>query len=432
MRAAVVAIVASIALQGCAPTGVTVVPTPTTIATLEPSPSVVPTAQSTAERSTPVPRPTPFVPCPSPPASVGEITVVPLCVVGANVLIENALTHDDLHALYEQVTADLDAVQREFDRTLRQPPSIYVFATTASYRIGLMHLLAYSEATAAFVADNSVAFFEPDTRAILVNWGAVRERRPVAAIRHELTHAATLEACAPRCDLVPAWLNEGQARLAEATIAGGEWRLVRVRYEAASMAATNTLMPLARLVTQGQWNSITSWAGYYKYQQAARATELLREDIGGAQPIARLYERLRRGEDVARAYAALTGRSFDAFVRGLASRFAAGIPAGPAVVLTAAPQADDGRGYLLYGFGSEEKVQLRVVGRRTDEREEVGVSPQGAHFGELPGRYPAGEYTLTVTSGDTVVASITFEKRGGRPVPRADQSTGGTGREVAR
>ena len=419
MRAAVIAIAASLVLQGCAPPSVTSSPSPTVTVTViaEPTPSASPAVATPP----PAPTPTPFVPCPSPPGSVGDVTVVPLCVPGANVLTENSIGSEDLHAIHDQVVADLAVVQREFDWTLRRHPSIYVFATTATYTTGLMHLLGYSGATAAFVAENSVAFFEPDIRAILVNWAAVRERRPVAAIRHELTHFVTLEACAPRCDLVPAWLNEGQARLAEATIAGGEWRLVRVRYEAASMAVTNTLMPLSRLVTQGQWNSITSWAGYYKYQQAARATELLREDIGGAQPIARLYERLRRGEDVARAYAALTGRSFDAFVSGIGSRFAAGAPAGPAIVLTAGPQADDGRGFLLYGFGPEEKVTLRIIGRRTDETEEIGLSPQGAHFGEIPDRYPSGTYTLTVMNGDVLVATTQFDKRGGRAVPRADQ-----------
>jgi hypothetical protein len=292
-----------------------------------------------------------------------------------------------------------------------------VFATTASYTQGLVQELGYSGATAAFVADNSVAFFEPDTRVIVVNWEAVRERRPIASIRHELTHFVTLEACVPRCDLVPAWLNEGQARLAEATIPGGEWRLMRVRYEAASMVTTGTLMPLSTLVSQGQWNAVTSWGGYYKYQEAARATELIREDIGGVQPIARLYERLRSGEDVARAYATLTGRTFESFASGLAARFSNVFPSGPAIVMTAGPQGDHGFGYLLFGFAPEQKLTVRLVGRRVEETEEVTVSPQGAQFSEIADRYPSGTYVIVVMSGDAVVASARFEKRGGRPVP---------------
>jgi hypothetical protein len=422
MRAALALALAAAAAQSC----VAVTPQPTistapgVTAAVAATPAPAPTAQVATSQPSPLPTPTPFSPCPSPIKLVGDVSLSPLCVPGAHVLVDNALGGPDLRVLYDQVVDDLASVQHEFAWTLRRSPTIDVFATTASYRTGLVHELGYSAAVAAFVAENSVAFFEPDLRIILINWEAVRERRPIAAIRHELTHFVTLEACEPRCDLVPAWLNEGQGRLAEATIPGGEWRLTRVRYEAASMVATNTLMPLSNLVSQGQWNNITSWAGYYKYQQAARATELLREDIGGTQPMASLYQRIRSGEDVARAYAALTGRSFDSFVGALAARFTNGIPAGPAIVTTAGPQSGSGVGYLLYGFGSEEKVTLRIVGRRTEETEEVTVSPQGAHFSEIVDRYPSGLYVIAVTKGETVLASTRFEKRGGRPPYRLD------------
>jgi hypothetical protein len=420
MRTALALALAAVAAQSCA--AVTPQPSPApastaaAVATAEPTPTV---DLATAQPS-PLPTATPFSPCPSPSKSVGGVSLSPLCVPGASVLVENASGATDLHVLYDQIVEDLAAVQLEFAWTLRRQPTVEVFATTASYTTGLIHELGYSGATAAFVAENSIAFFEPDLRMILMNWGAVRDRRPIAAIRHELTHFVTLEACEPRCDLVPAWLNEGQARLAEATIPGGEWRLARVRYEAASMVATNTLMPLSSLASQGQWNNITSWAGYYKYQQAARATELLREDIGGTQPMARLYDRIRRGENVARAYAALTGRSFESFVGNLAARFADGVPAGPAIVTTAGPQAGHGVGYLLYGFGSEENLTLRIVGRRSLETEEIAVSPQGAHFAEIEDRYPPGTYVIAVTRGETVVASTRFEKRGGRPISLRD------------
>ena len=414
MRAAFVALAASLALQGCAPAITTSTLSPAAaVATAEPPPSL---AAATPQPS-PIPTATPFTPCPSPRKVVADISMAALCVPGANVFVEASFGGPgDLHVLFDQVVEDLAAVQDEFAWTLRGQPTVDVFATTASYTTGLVHVFGYSGATAAFVAENSVAFFEPGLRTIVVNWEAVRDRRPIAAIRHELTHFVTLEACVPRCDLVPAWLNEGQARLAEATIPGGEWRLVRVRYEAASMVRTKTLMPLSTLVSQAQWNAITSWGGYYKYQEAARATELLRDDISGTQPMARLYDRLRRGEDVARAYASLTGRTFDSFVGDLAARFAEGVPAGPAIVMTPGPQADHGLGYLLYGFAPEEKLTLRLVGRRTEETEEITVSPQGAHFSEIVDRYPPGTYVIAVTSGDTEVASTRFEKRGGRPL----------------
>src|SRR5205823_10033519 len=237
----------------------------------------------------------------------------------------------------------------------------------ASYTTGLVQVFGYSGATAAFVADNSVSFFEPALRTILVDWEAVRERRPIAAIRHELTHYVTLEACAPRCDLVPAWLNEGQARLAEATIPGGEWRLVRVRYEAASMAATGTLIPLNTLVSQLSWNALTDWAGYFKYQESARAVELLREDVGGNAPIARIYERLRRGQNLAQTYAALTDRSFDDFVAGLPDRMRAAVPAGQGMIAVAPAS------YLIYGFPPASTITSTVSGPGGSERSPMVV-----------------------------------------------------------
>lgn len=411
MRAAVVALAAALSLQGCAPPIATATPTPAAaLPTAEPTPSEAATTAPTPAPPTATPRP-----CPSPRKVVADISLAPICVAGASVFTEDSIGGPDLGLLFDQIRDDLAAVQAEFAWTLRRQPEIDVFTSTKSYATGLVHILGYTGATAAFVAESSVAFFEPDRSAILVNWEAVRERRPVAAIRHELTHFVTLEACVPRCDLVPAWLNEGQARLAEATIVGGEWRLVRVRYEAASMVSTNTLLPLSRLVTQGQWNAVISWDGYYKYQEAARATELMRDDIGGAQPIGRLYERLRRGDDVARAYATLTGKTFESFVSGLPSRFADAVPVGPAIVMTPSPQGDHGLGYLLYGFEPEEPITLRVTGRGRYETEEITVSPQGAHFSEVPDRYPRGTYVLEAISNGTVRASVTFEKRGGRP-----------------
>ncbi|TME28862.1 MAG: hypothetical protein E6I66_12125, partial [Chloroflexi bacterium] len=194
----------------------------------------------------------------------------------ADLRIEAVLSRGDEEVVAATVAADIPAVEREFGAH----PVIYVFGSVESYADGFVRIFGYSRATATFVAENSVSFFEPSLRLIAVNWEAIRARRPVAAIRHELTHLLTLDACSPRCDLVPAWLNEGQARLAEAVVPGGEWRLLRVRYEAASMATTGTVLPLNTLVSQLAWNSLTDWAGYFKYQESARAVELLREDVG--------------------------------------------------------------------------------------------------------------------------------------------------------
>lgn len=377
------------------------------IAPAEPSPSIAPSELSPS----PVPTRPPPTRCLSAERHVGPLELVAYCPGGAELVVEPSIDLADVAVLFAQVEADLAAVQREFAWTLRGRPRIDVFATTRGYSTGLRFGFGYSQITADWVADSSVAFFEPDLRLIAVNWEAVRDRRPVAAMRHELTHFVTLEACAPRCDLVPAWLNEGEARLAEAMIPGAEWRMIRVRYEAASMAMTGTLIPLPRLVTQGQWNAYVDWEGYYKYQEAARATELLREDVGGPEPIGRLYARIRRGENVATAYAGLAGRSFDAFLGSLPARIASAVPAGPGVALTSPGPEGRGVSYLLFGFAPGSHVDLRVRSRHVDESQDIEISPQGAYFATLDDRYPPGDYTIAVAG----TSSLTLTKRGGHP-----------------
>ena len=405
-----------LAAIACMPAQPTVVPpTPTeapTVVATTPSPTEAP--QPTAEPA-PAPTPTPVAlpVC----ADAVDSAFTLLCLPRARLIVDQAIDDADVRAILAQVQDDLVAVQGEFEWTLRTTAVIDVYATNERYSQGLRDVFGYSKVTADYLAENSVAFFEPALRRIAVSWEAVRDRRPIAAIRHELTHLVTLEACAPRCDLVPAWLNEGQARLAEALIPGADWRMMRVRYEAASMAATSTLMPLTALWSQGQWNAIGDWAGYYKYQEAARATELLRADIG-ERAIARIYARIRAGEDVPSAYQRLSGKTFASFTATLPSRLAADIPPGPAISVIAPGADGTGASFLLYGFATEAKVMLRLKARGFDQTEEITVSPQGAHFASIDASYPPGTYTITAASGSTA-AAVTVIKRGGRAVRAA-------------
>lgn len=362
-------------------------PTPQPSATITPTPSPTATPE-------PTPRTTRVI-------GGIEFAIVPS---PADLRVETVISREDETTIVATVAADVDAVQREFDRSFSSRPVVYVFATNESYALGLQRLFGYSAATAAFVADNSVSFFEPSLLMIAANWQAIGDWRPIAAIRHELTHRLTLDACAPRCDLVPAWLNEGEARLQEALVPGGEWRLVRVRYEAASMAATETLIPLNTLVSQLSWNALTDWAGYYKYQEAARATELLRADIGAA-PTARLYERIRRGENVAQAYATLTGRSFADFGATLAGRMREGVPPAPGMVIIPATPEGVGPAYLLYGFVPSSTVIVTMTSIRSTETWPLTVSPFGASFDGLGPERARGTYTISVQYGETMLTA---------------------------
>ena len=186
---------------------------------------------------------------------------------------------------------------------------------------------------------------------------------------------------------------------------------MRVRYETVSMATTRTLLPLTSLWTQAQWNAYGDWLGYYKYQEAARATELLREDLGD-DPMPRLYAQLRSGRDLPAAYATLSGKSFASFTAGLEARIRSDIPARG--IVTTTPGADGGGvSFLVYGFPAEANVTVRIHSHAVDETQQIAVSPQGGWFGGIDDSYPQGAYTITAASGDAV-AAVTFVKHGGR------------------
>ncbi|TMF81063.1 MAG: hypothetical protein E6I18_03945 [Chloroflexi bacterium] len=374
--------------------------------TPSPAPLARPTASSDSFPSpTASPTPTPAATPEPAPLAMREIAGIDFALVPgrSDLRIEASLSRDEAEAVAATVAADIPAVEREFERTFAARPVIYVFGRVESYAEGFVRIFGYPPATATFVSQNSVSFFEPSLRLIAVNWAAIQGHPPVAAIRHELTHLLTLDACSPRCDLVPAWLNEGQARLAEALVPGGEWRLLRVRYEAASMATTGSLIPLNTIVSQLAWNALTDWAGYFKYQESARAVELLREDVGGNAPIARIYERLRRGQNLAQAYAALTDRSFDDFVANLPGRMRAAVPAGQGLV------AVQSTSYLVYGFPPASTITLMVNGPRGNESWPVVISPFGANADSIPPTRTRGAYTITAQT-DSAVFTIKLQK----------------------
>lgn len=380
------------------------------------SPSSSPVALPTASPEppfirTPAPSSPPAASSPTPALVTRQIAGIEFALVpgAADLRIEGGLSREEQVIVVATVAADIPAVERDFARTFPARPVIYVFGSIESYAEGFVRIFGYPRATATFVSENSVSFFEPSLGLIAVNWEAIRARHPIAAIRHELTHLLTLDACSPRCDLVPAWLNEGQGRLAEALVPGGEWRLLRVRYEAASMARTGTLIPLNTLVSQFAWNSLTDWAGYFKYQQAARAVELLRDDVGGTAPIAQVYERLRRGQNLAQAYAGLTNRSFDDFVATLPGRMTAAVPTNQGIIAVAPT------GYLVYGFPPASTITLTVSGPRGSESSPMVISPFGSNFDSIAPTRTRGGYTISAQTQSGVFTVKVRKETAGDP-----------------
>jgi hypothetical protein len=175
------------------------------------------------------------------------------------------------------------------------------------------------------------------------------------------------------------------------------------------MAMTGTVLPLNTLVSQLAWNSLTDWAGYFKYQQSARAVELLRDDVGGTAPIARIYDRLRRGQNLAQAYAALTGRSFDDFVAVLPDRMRAAVPEGRGLIAVAPTS------YLVYGFPPTSTITIAVSGPRGSEISPLVISPFGSNFDSIAPTRARGDYTISAQTESGVFTLIVRKEEAGVP-----------------
>jgi hypothetical protein len=121
----------------------------------------------------------------------------------------------------------------------------------------------------------------------------------------------------------------------------------------------------------------------------AGSVELLREDVGGTAPIARVYERLRRGQNLAQAYAALTGRSFDDFVAGLPDRMRAAVPTGQGLIAVAPTS------YLVYGFPPASTITITVSGPHGSESSPMVISPFGSNFDGIAETRLRGGYTIS-------------------------------------
>src|SRR5207249_1158352 len=83
----------------------------------------------------------------------------------------------------------------------------------------------------------------------------------LSAPRHELTHM--MESQTAGGAFIPAWFNEGSARLEELTLPETRYLAMVSAYGAASMAATGTLFSLADLRSQAAWNARDGLAGQF-------------------------------------------------------------------------------------------------------------------------------------------------------------------------
>jgi hypothetical protein len=316
-------------------------------------------------------------------------------------------------AINTQVNSDIAKIQLDYGRSFAARPEVYLLATDTTYASALSRILGIAP---TFISSPSVAdLFESAgvyyRKRVAMDLARIGDVVPFKTARHELTHMMIDEITGDA--VVPAWLNEGSARLEEFTIPGAQWWWMLELHRAVSMAVNGRQLSTDDLTSQGSWNSRQAPLSSYQYAEASQIVQLLRNDIGLAGQM-QILALLGAGRTFVEAYGAVTGRSWADFAASVPARLRA-IATSPGIAF--APDSTAGAGasgptFVIYGYPPNSVVTLSIRGTAT------GSSSSGVHIVDALGVYwnwlgtawPADTYTFTVTSGSGQTVSSTYTK----------------------
>lgn len=320
-----------------------------------------------------------------------------------DVYTETSITTADAAAIKTQVSADVAAIQTDYGRAFTRRPTLYVMATTTSYTTALRTVFGFDAQTAQQAGANSLGIFDEELVATASDWQKIAPQKPLSNFRHELTHQ--MEFQISRGASIPAWFNEGNARLEDLTVAGSQYKVIVNKYGAASMASLGVLIPLTELVSQATWNARPTPMGSYQYYEASQAVQLIRNDVG-ATGVIRILELLAQGQSFEAAYTSTSGQPYANFLSTYAARIRGIAPTYPAITTAGDSIVGPGLSFMLYGFTANAQVTINVSGAASATPQTVAVSSIGTYNSYLDDRWPAGSYTFSATwSGGTVSAT---------------------------
>lgn len=339
----------------------------------------------------------------------------------SDLYVEQSISTADSTTVAATVDADVADVQTTYGRPYATRPQIYVFPTTTAYTTGMQTVLGLSATEAAISGPQTSGFFRWTsangvvTTELALNWQKVGVQRPITTPRHELTHMMITQIAKPiDSTSIPAWINEGSARLEEFTIAGTAHLQNEDRYGAASMVAARNYFQLADLTDQSTWNARTGDPGVYQYYEASQVVRLLRGDVGTAG-VVRIFDLMGQGQTFDAAFQAVTGVATATFAGGVPARLQAISPSYPSLVTSADTDVGAGLSYFLYGFqpGSSLTVNIQGAGYSNTDPGRTANAYGFVPTGYLGTDWPVATYTFTVTgltppSSTTPGVSVTF------------------------
>lgn len=351
-------------------------------------------------------------------SSVGGFTFTVRATAHSDLFIERSISAADAEAVAAIADVDVLEVQTTYGRAYSARPPVYVFPTPAAYTTGLQTVMGESAAQAAAVNPLEAGVLVGTK--VALDWQKVRAERPFTTLRHELTHLMIAQIAKPGAE-IPAWINEGSARLEEFTITGTQELSTSSRYEAASMVAVGNYFSVPDLASQETWRSRQGFSALYEYSEAAQIVQLLRDDVGIAGEV-RIFDLMGQGRTFDAAFQTVTGKTLAAFSSTIATRLRALSASYP--YLATADTPDGGLIYILYGFQPSSTVTLDIVDPGQEEMwrllRAVGVKNAAPNYSvnaygvsEAVVQASRGTYTFTATglgppSSTQPSTSVTF------------------------
>ncbi len=307
----------------------------------------------------------------------------------------------DTQTVVTQADADVARIQTDYARSFAERPAVYVLGSTRDFVTATQTIGGFTSPPPTWASGVCVCR-EPNPSWVFVDWSLEASRAQPTTVRHELTHAMEREAAGPSTTL-PAWFNEGNARVEEFTVAGTRWMAALERYRAASMAARGSLFTLDELTSQVAWSRRSSLDATYQYAVSAQAVLLLRSDIGlPAEQL--LFTLMRQGQTFDAAYQLVAGRPLAAFADAFPARVLALAPRYPGVAT--APDSPGGPGltFVVYGLPPGAVFVYEISGPSSSLGRLAATDGEGVFYTYLDERWPAGSYTLTATWSGGVVS----------------------------
>ncbi len=282
------------------------------------------------------------------------------------------------------VTTTIDeavvAVEAALGRSLRHRLNVNVFATKASFDIGLKQLLRVEPTPL-----EAGVYIWPAT--VAIDWSA--HDVPEAIARHEITHLILDEASGRRAS-VPFWLHEGLATLNEFPLSA-DTELIS-RYCTASAAKASQIPALPSIATGPGWRAYVNDVGVIAYYLAAQVASFVVSDAGGES---KLLDRMGGGVPIEVAYGAASGRSFDTFTSDLNDRALALADAYPGIATTTRA-SDGGMAYVVYGQPPDARVSVNISNARFGGSSSPTTNRYGCSMGLLGNNWPRGTYLVTL------------------------------------